>query len=68
MLGFTKFFYISSDQRIGNRMIVSFLNSVNISRVLLNYHRNLKGEQMVLIDGKKVSAKIRASLQKKQGN
>tara|TARA_Y100000590_G_scaffold170863_1_gene195499 strand:+ start:1081 stop:2010 length:930 start_codon:yes stop_codon:yes gene_type:complete len=41
---------------------VSFLNSVNISPVLLNLSPQLEREEMVLIDGKKVSAEVRSSL------
>ncbi len=43
-------------------MNVSFLNSVNISPVLLNLSPQLEREEMVLIDGKKVSAEVRSSL------
>ena len=43
-------------------MNVSFSNSVNISPVLLNLSPQLEREEMVLIDGKKVSAEVRSSL------
>ena len=43
-------------------MNVSFSNSVNISPVLLNSSPQLEREEMVLIDGKKVSAEVRSSL------